>query len=327
MSRPAAAAAKPPPCSGCPGAASPPGTPGCLSIGRGAAPLRLRGLAGALHSARLRRAPARRRAGSALRLAGVALRAPPALRAPVGAPPPYPGGTPTFCGMRAAGPAGPAFIGPLRVLPRRLRLRSSASGPARPPPLRGPRQGGDRAPGQPPGFSARALVRAPLRSALRGHSLRCDCPPGRPRSAPPSLAVGLRSARPPRCAARSPPGPPCPGPSGFGPGGSTPGAARGFAPLFFAPPRGFFVLACTPAAPKRAEPERPFWKHSKSGGLSPAPLPSPPPPLGAPGRRKAGLGSFAPFSATAKSQVTPRAKERKPAAPQGKPRKFTIPKL
>lgn len=42
---------------------------------------------------------------------------------------------------------------------------------------------------------------------------------------------------------------------------------------------------------------------SAAGGFSPAPLPSPPPPLGAPGKRRADLGFPAPFSGSRKSQA------------------------
>lgn len=157
---------------------------------------------------------------------------------------------------------------------------------------------------------------APLRLPSGSASFRSALPGGR---------AALCSASP-VCSAQ-PAGPPLPRPFGLRARRLHPRGGAGLRPAFFRPAPGVFVLACTPAALKRAEPERPLGGQSVVGGFSPAPLPSPPPPLGAPGKREAGLRSFAPFSDTAKSQGTPRAKERKPAAPQEKSRKFTIPKL
>ena len=83
---------------------------------------------------------------------------------------------------------------------------------------------------------------------------------------------------------------------GFVADGSGPGAQAALRPLFGAfAPRGHYCAACTLAAlwaanGQKSEKPAPVIPE----GFSPAPLPSPPPPLGAPGKRKASLAGCGP---------------------------------
>ena len=283
--RPAAAAAEPPPCSGCPGAASPPGTPGYLYRPRGRA-TSPRGLAGALRNAPLRGAPP----------AKSGREAPCASQVSRYARPPHSG--------RLSGPRRPTRAAPrhsvecaLRGLSAPLfRATSRPAAPASPALVRfGPcapaaatRSPPRRRPG--PGAAPRlfrsgtcagsASLRpprplAPLRLPSGSASFRSALPGGR---------AALCSASP-VCSAQLA-GPPLPRPFGLRARRLHPRGGAGLRPAFFAPPRGFLCSRARPLRQKRAEPERPFGRQSVIGSFSPAPLPSPPPPLGAPGRRR-----------------------------------------
>lgn len=83
---------------------------------------------------------------------------------------------------------------------------------------------------------------------------------------------------------------------GFVADGSGPGAQAALRPLSGAfAPRGHYCAACTLAAlwaanGQKSEKPAPVFPE----GFSPAPLPSPPPPLGAPGKRRASLAGCGP---------------------------------
>ena len=177
----------------------------------------------------------------------------------------------------------PVWVAVLRSLFRHFAccraaaLRSPASGGAPRPRCRG---SGGAVAGPlpfPPALSVGPC--APLCGSVAAPCRPCAVLPLRALRAPCSVAlaslgvaVALRDGLP---------GPPLVAPAGFGPGASAPGGCGGGAAALVAfAPGLFLVLAgCARCA---------FLRR----GFSPAPLPSPPPPLGAPGKRVALLGGL-----------------------------------